>query len=64
MVELLSSSQSDAATLIERLTGKNNQLKKQARLHKEPGNNTYSTCIISMTNRNSVIIQVWIKSYN
>ena len=42
MVELLLSSQSDAATLIDRLTGKNNQLKKQARLHKEPGNNTYS----------------------
>ena len=41
MAELLSSSQSDcnhAAALIERLTNENNQLKKQARLHKEPGN--------------------------
>ena len=45
MAELLSSSQSDcnyAAALIERLTNENNQLKKQARLHKEPGNRIFN----------------------
>ena len=45
MAELLSISQSDcnhAAALIERLTNENNQLKKQARLHKEPGNSIFN----------------------
>ncbi|XP_019854907.1 PREDICTED: centrosomal protein of 135 kDa-like isoform X2 [Amphimedon queenslandica] len=46
MAEILSSSQADcnrAASLIERLTNENNQLRKQARLAKEPGLDQYGS---------------------